>query len=147
MEKGKFGVVVTFYAILAFVLAFLGQTLLCGLLMLFVIAVEQNEWASKQVMQAFFLALFSSVVSSVLGIFNVLGNIPFVGGIISTIFGFINGLVSIVILVFVILAIVNVCKGKDASVPVFSDLAGKAYGLVKKTVYSNPNGTNQQQQQ
>lgn len=143
MGKGRFGVVLTFYAILAFVLAFLGQTLLCGLLMLFVIAAEQNEWASKQVMQAFFMALLSAVISSVFGIFDVFNAIPFLGSIISTIFSVIEGAVSIVLLVFEIIGIVNVCKGKDANVPVFSGLAGRAFGLVKKTVYSNPDNTNQ----
>lgn len=138
MNKGKFGIVLPFYGILAFVLAFLGQTLLCGLLLGFVIAAEKDEWASKQVMQAFFLTLFSSVVSGVLSILNVFNAIPFVGTVFNTIFGIINGIVSLVILVFAIIGIVNVCKGKDASVPVFSGLASKVYGMVKQTVYTAP---------
>ena len=143
MEKGKFGVVLAFYAVLAFVLAFLGQTLLCGLLLLFVIGAEKNEWVSKQVMQAFFLLLLSSVISSVFGAFSsVFSAIPILGSIIATIIRVVEGIISLALLVFEVLGIVNVCKGKDANVPVFSDLAGKAFGLVKKTVYSNPNPNN-----
>ena len=33
MKKGTFGIKLSFYAVLAFVLAFLGQTLLLGLLL------------------------------------------------------------------------------------------------------------------
>ena len=33
MRKGKFNIVLPFYAIVAFVLAILGQVLLCGLLL------------------------------------------------------------------------------------------------------------------
>ena len=144
MEKGKFGIVLAFYAVLAFVLAFLGQTLLCGLLLFFVIAAEKSEWASKQVMQAFFLLLLSSVISSVLGFGSSLfGSIPILGSIIATIIRVVKGIISLAFLAFEILGIVNVCKGKDANIPVFSDLAGRAFGLVKKTVYSNPNNTNQ----
>ena len=83
MQKGKFGVCLWFYAVLAFVLAFLGQTLLCGLLLGFVILAEKNEWLSKQVMQAFFLTLASSLVGSVLDILNVFRSIPFVGTAVS----------------------------------------------------------------
>lgn len=91
MQKGKFGVCLWFYAVLAFVLAFLGQTLLCGLLLGFVILAEKNEWLSKQVMQAFFLTLASSLVGSVLDILNVFRSIPFVGTAVSVVFNGITG--------------------------------------------------------
>ena len=66
MQKGKFGIYLWFYAMLAFVLAFLGQVLLAGLLLGFVIVAEKDEWVIKQVMQAFGLAIFASVVGEVL---------------------------------------------------------------------------------
>lgn len=117
MQKGKFGVCLWFYAVLAFVLAFLGQTLLCGLLLGFVILAEKNEWLSKQVMQAFFLTLASSLVGSVLDILNVFRSIPFVGTAVSVVFNGITGLVSLIILVFCIIAITKVVKEQDAGLP------------------------------
>ena len=129
MQKGKFGVCLWFYAVLAFVLAFLGQTLLCGLLLGFVILAEKNEWLSKQVMQAFFLTLASSLVGSVLDILNVFRSIPFVGNGIT-------GLVSLIILVFCIIAITKVVKEQDAGLPLVSKLANRAFGLLEQKVYT-----------
>lgn len=136
MKKGNYGIVLMFYAFLAFVLAFLGQTLLCGLLLGFVILVEKDEWISKQVMQAFFLTLFTSVVYQALGMLNIFNRIPFIGAIFATFTTIITGLISFVILIFVIIALVKVAKGKDAGIPVFSKLANRAYGMVEKKVYT-----------
>lgn len=85
MTKGKFGIYLWFYAVLAFLLVFLGQTLLCGLLLGFVIAAERNEWLSRQVIQAFSLSLAVSVVTGVLDIIqrflsSILSGILYVSG-------------------------------------------------------------------
>ena len=124
MQKGKFGVCLWFYAVLAFVLAFLGQTLLCGLLLGFVILAEKNEWLSKQVMQAFFLTLASSLVGSVLDILNVFRSIPFVGTAVSVVFNGITGLVSLIILVFCIIAITKVVKEQGGENDLLARIAG-----------------------
>ena len=65
MRKDRFNICISFYAVLAFVLAILGQTLLCGMLLGFVIVIQKDEWLTKQVMQAFFLALVESIISCV----------------------------------------------------------------------------------
>ena len=65
--------------VLAFVLAILGQTLLCGMLLGFVIVIQKDEWLTKQVMQAFFLALVESIISCVTNIFSGLYAIPILG--------------------------------------------------------------------
>lgn len=144
MQKGKFGIYLWFYAMLAFVLAFLGQVLLAGLLLGFVIVAEKDEWVIKQVMQAFGLAIFASVVGEVLDIINVFGSVPFIGSLFSTVFNVIETLVAILILVFCIIGIVRVCKGQDAGVPGFNCLANRAFGLIQQKVYTqtpqNPNG-------
>lgn len=145
MEKGKYGICLWFYAVTAFVLAFLGQVLLCGLLLGFVIAAEKNEWLTKQVIQAFFLALFSAAIGSILDILNIFNQVPILGSILGTMFNIVMGLVSIVILVFVIIGIVKTAKGQDAGVPGFSALANRAYGFVARKVYQapqNPQGPN-----
>ena len=76
MQKGKYGIYLWFYAAIAFILAILGQTLLCGLLLGFVIVAERDEWLSRQVIQAFCLCFFNAVVSTILGIFDPLERIP-----------------------------------------------------------------------
>lgn len=142
MQKGKYGIYLWFYAVVAFILAFLGETLLCGLLLGFVIIAEKDEWLSKQVIQAFFLSLFSSTVSYVLSNINIFQSVPLIGGVFTGICNVINFFVSIAILIFAIIAIVKTAKGQDAGVPGFSALANRAYGYVAKKVYTNPNQGN-----
>ena len=108
----------------------------CGLLLGFVILAEKNEWLSKQVMQAFFLTLASSLVGSVLDILNVFRSIPFVGTAVSVVFNGITGLVSLIILVFCIIAITKVVKEQDAGLPLVSKLANRAFGLLEQKVYT-----------
>ena len=125
MRKGKFNIVLPFYAIVAFVLAILGQVLLC-----FVIAAERDEWAVRQCMQAFFLSIVSGiagVVQSIMGVFNV---VPVLNWLTSGITSFVVGVIYLVVLIFAIIGLVHVCKGQDARVPWLTTLAGKAYGVI-----------------
>lgn len=138
MRKGKFGICLWFYAALAFVLAFLQQNLLCVLLLGFVILAERDEWASRQVMQATFLCLLGSLISGVLGIFNVLKSIPFAGTLFSGVFSFISGIVSLLILIFCIIALTRVVKEKDANIPLLNTLTDRIFGVVKQKVYTVP---------
>lgn len=136
MQKGKFGICLWFYAALAFVLAFLGQVVLCALLLGFVIAAEKNEWVIKQTMQALFLSLFSAVVSAVLSIFDVFDSIWFFRSVVSVIVSVIMGIVSLLILIGVIVALVRVTKDKDANLPLLSKLANRAFGILEQKVYT-----------
>lgn len=136
MQKGNYGICLSFYAVLGLVLAFLGQTTLCALLLGFVILAEKDEWASRQVMQSFFLVLFTSTISRVLNLINIFGSIPVVGALFGTIFNVIESLISIAVLVFIIIALTRVVKGNDAGIPVLSKLAGRAFGLVERRVYT-----------
>ena len=52
MRKGQFGITYVCYAVIAMILAWFGQTLALVLLTAFMIAVEKDEWASKQCLQA-----------------------------------------------------------------------------------------------
>lgn len=141
MSKGKYGIYLWFYAAVAFILAFLGQTLLCGILLGFVIVAEKDEWLSKQVMQAFFLSLLSSVVS---GIFSLIHySTPSISSeilygihrIFYTGINVIESFASILVLVLVIIALTKVTKGKDAGIPLLSKLADRAFHVVEKQVY------------
>ena len=153
MKKGTFGIKLSFYAVLAFVLAFLGQTLLLGLLLGFVIVAEKDEWLTRQTMQAFFLTIAVSVIQGALSLISklfswipTLGSIS-VGSVVSALFGWINWAVSVAARVFIIIAVIKVAKGNEANIPVFASLANRAYGIVKeKPVYQQPQYTQYPQQ-
>lgn len=136
MQKGKYGIILGFYPTVAFILAILGQTLLCGLVLAFVIVAEQNEWASKQAIQAFCLSLFSGIITVITSSLSVLSVIPFIGAAVIGIFGFISGIISLCILIISIIAITKVVKGKDANIPLANKFANWAYGLVVQKVYT-----------
>lgn len=127
-EKADFlGIKLTFYGVLAFVLAIFGQTLLCGLLLGFSILAVKDRWLARQVMQAFFLCFVSNVVSLITGVFAVFSVIPFLGALITGFIAFLGGLVSIVVLILAILALLRVAKGQEADLPIAKGLAGKAF--------------------
>ena len=100
MEKGKLGIRLSFYAVAAFILAFLGYSTVLALLVGFVLIVEKNEWASRQVIQAFFLCIFANIVDGILGIFDFLYQIPLMGSVWGTAISVIDGIVSLVVLIF-----------------------------------------------
>lgn len=141
MRKGKFGICLWFYAALAFVLAFLQQSLLCILLLGFVIVAERDEWTSRQVMQATFLCLLGSLISGVLNIFSVLKSVPFAGTLFSGVFSFVSGIVSLLILIFCIIALTRVVREKEADIPLLNALADRIFGIVKPKYTPPPYGT------
>ena len=154
MKKGTFGIRLSFYAVLAFVLAFLGQTLLLGLLLGFVIVAEKDEWLTRQTMQAFFLTIAVSVVRGALDLISMLFSwIPSIGSIsvssiVLALFDWVNWAVSVVALIFIIIAVFKVLKGGEANVPLCASLANRAYGIVKeKPVYPQQPQYPQYQQQ
>ena len=105
MEKGKLGIRLSFYAVAAFILAFLGYSTVLALLAGFVLIVEKNEWASRQVIQAFFLFIFADIVNGILNIFDFLYQIPLMGSVWGTAISVIDGIVSLVVLIFCIMAL------------------------------------------
>lgn len=134
MEKGKLGIRLSFYAVAAFILAFLGYSTVLALLAGFVLIVEKNEWASRQVIQAFFLCIFADIVNGILNIFDFLYQIPLMGSVWGTAISVIDGIVSLVVLIFCIMALVNTAKGNEANVPGLNGLANWAYGIVAPKV-------------
>lgn len=139
MQKGKFGIYLPFYAIVAFILAFLGELLLCLVVLGFVIVVEKNEWLTKQVMQAFFLCLFTSLLFKIFNMLKVFSDVPFVGMILLSFGKIIFGIISIIILIFIIIAIIRVCKGNDAKIPLLYKLTNRSFGIVEKKIYTQVN--------
>ena len=140
MEKGKLGVRMSFYATVAFLLVLLTSNIIPVFLILGVtMVVEQSEWASRQVIQAIVLQLLSLIVSTVFGVFSVFYRIPVFGTIWGIIVSAVESIIAIVVLVFGIIALVNVSKGKEANVPLANKFANWAYGkTVAKPVYQQP---------
>lgn len=148
MKKGKFGISLAFYGILAFVLALLKQPLLCGLLLGFVILAEDDRWTVRQVLQGFVLSL---VVSCCLDIGSVVGTVvsmPFQFLFRWTHYDF-AGLASFVRFVFVfviymgalvfsVLAIMRLRKDQEANVPLLSNLSYRVYGEEKPRPTKQP---------
>ncbi len=136
MTKGKYGIVLGFYAALGFILAVFGQTLLCGLLLGFVVVTEKNDWLTKQVLQAFFLVLFLSAISYLLGFFYVFDNIPLLSKAITIFTDVISRAVDLLVLIFSVIGIVKVIKEQEANIPLLSPLASRVLGYVEQKVYT-----------
>lgn len=132
MRKGVFGLTYAFYAALAFILALLGQTTLCVLLLGFVIVMEKDEWVIRQVIQAAILSVVTPVISLGLGMLNIFQGVPFLGNAVSFFFSLISGVFVLIILIFVIIALVRVVKEQEADVPLANKFARWAYDLAEQ---------------
>lgn len=137
MKKDLFGIDLRFYAVLAFVLAALGQTLICGLLLAAMLFVVKEEWATRQIMQAFFVCLLSSIIVAAFSGFYAFNIIPIIGPAISAFFSTISGVFNLIPFVFAIIGIVKTAKGAEANLPLFAKWARKAYGITEQKVYTN----------
>ena len=150
MEKGKLGIRLSVYAVLAFILAAFGLYLgIIGLLAVVLIA-EKDEWAGRQVLQALMLCLLPSMVSAVFGVLGFMnwfgwgsyGSAVYtISSIWSRFNSVINWLVNIAVYVFALIGILNGSNGKEAGIPVFSSFANWAYGKIvvkAQPVYQQP---------
>lgn len=136
METGKLGLRLAFYGVTAFILAFLGYSTLIFLLAGVALLVEKNEWATRQVIQAFCLCVVSSLISSIFGALDFIYDVPFLGAAYGAIVGVINAVIAIVVLIFCIIGISNNLKGKEANLPLFSKFSNWAFGIIEKKVVS-----------
>lgn len=136
MEKGKFGVRLSFYAVAAFIFAILGYSTALILLAGVVIVGEKDEWAGRQVIQAVCLQFVSGVISAFFSLFSFFYSIPFIGAVWGTVVGVVESIISLIILIFAIIGLVKVAKGKEAGVPLADKFANWAYG--KMTVKQQP---------
>ncbi len=141
MEKGKFGVRLSFYAVAAFIFAILGYSTALILLAGVVIVGEKDEWAGRQVIQAVCLQFVSGVIGTFFGLFDFFYRIPFFGTVWGTIVSIVQSVIAIIILVFAIIGLVKVAGGKEAGVPLADKFANWAYGKItvkQQPVYQQP---------
>lgn len=140
MGKGKFGLALSVYAVIGFVLAALNQTVLCFVLLGFVMVAENNIGLSRTVAQAALLSVFHTAVGAVIDwISDAIASVFSLGGlfgdlvtggiasVVSSVFGFFHFLLFVAVVVFAVLALINVFKGKEANVPGISGLANRMF--------------------
>ena len=142
MRKGKFGIVLCFYPIVAFAAVILQAFWLCAVALAVTVFLEKDEWAGRQTLQATLLAVivrcfrvFSTQLSSMF-------YVPIFSDIIRTAATVVFVIVYLGAIVLSILAILRVMKEQEADLPLLSDLANRVYGkrTVKPVSYPRPYG-------
>ena len=141
MEKGKFGIRLSFYAVTAFLFVLFGNLTVLALLAGVVIFIEKDEWTSRQVIQAILLSLLTSIVSAC---FTVLGFVDWFGwaeygSLLDNIHSLwlkfasiVNYLARMLTYIFTIVALIKTSKGQDAGIPLASKFADWAYGKISE---------------
>ncbi|MCI8401510.1 MAG: hypothetical protein HFI38_05355 [Lachnospiraceae bacterium] len=127
MKKSNYGFNLWFYPAIVFALAIFGQTLLCGLITIFAIAAEKDEWTSRQTLEAFFLSLVNSVVSVVLRLFDVVTWIPFLGTGVDVILKFCTSVIGLVVLLLAVMGVLRVSRGEEARIPGIHALVNRVF--------------------
>lgn len=130
MKKGNFGIKLCLYTTLAFIMAYFGNATVLFLLAGAVIFLEKDEWAGRQVIQAICLCFARSLINTFLSILSPISRIPVLGSIWSVTDSLIDSAVSILVLVFCVVGILNNLKGKDANIFGAAKFADWAYGAV-----------------
>jgi uncharacterized membrane protein len=135
--KGKLGIRIVWLAAIAFFLCILGQTLLLGLFLALVLLTEKNDWLTYQTIQAFLLCVVSALFSAFNGALAALYSIPFIGGVFSSVFGFVFGVVELAVFITAICGCVKAARGEALNIPVISKVAGAAFHApVPEPVYT-----------
>lgn len=132
MRKGKLGLVLCLYPILAFACVIVSQPLLCALIFAFVLLAERDEWTGRQTLQALILSAVTALVRELL-VYGASLFPPYSGffQMVSVALGALSALVYLVAIILSILAILRVMKDQEAGLPLLSGLAYKAYGKRK----------------
>jgi len=138
MTKGKFGLSLAAIAVIAFGFAALRQPtsvlLVCG----FALLAEKDEWLNKQAMQALLLTIAYYLAELVMGwIFG--GLARFFGWVklysavsaMGTAGSFVSDVLYLALIVFSVLAVVRVLRGKDAGLPVIAKMAGGDFAAAR----------------
>lgn len=132
MRKGRFGIVLCLYPILAFACVIVDQPILCALVFGFALFAERDEWASRQSLQALILCAATELLRSVLlYVVDFFPNYVSAFYYLTILLNVVSGVIYLVAIVFSILAILRVMKDREADLPLLSDLALRAFGKRK----------------
>lgn len=140
MTKGKFGLSLVAVAVIAFAFAVLRQPMLVLLVCGFALLAEKDEWLNRQAIQALFLTIAYYLVDLVLdwifgGLARFFGWVKLYGVVsaMSTVGSILNDILYLALIVFSVIAILRVVRGKDADLPFISKMAGGDFSAVTKS--------------
>ena len=129
MRKGRFGLVLCAYPILAFACVILQQPILCALVFGFALVAERDEWTGRQCLEALGLSVCAGFLRWVLTwAGDVLPDYPYFFSYLSIVSHILAALVYLGAILLSILAILRVVKEREADLPLLSSLALRAYG-------------------
>ena len=131
MKIGKTGISPNFFAVTAFILILINQIWLCGLLLGFVLVVDNDSWLNKQILQALCLGLLANSIIGIVIILNIFSYIPIIGWFTDTAPGRFIWIIDVIQLIVIIIAIARCSKGTDAGIPVLSKWANWALGITE----------------
>ena len=137
MKKGKFGIVLCFYPIAAFAAVILDSPLICLILVMAAIFLEQDEWAGRQTLQAWMASAVVFFFDQAVSLVNIV-HIPYISAFLSVIATIAFVLVYLAAIVFSVLGIIRVRKDGEAGFPLFSELAYRIYGKCKPKPVAPP---------
>lgn len=138
MKKGTLGIRLAFYGVLAFVLAYLGYSTLLFLILGVALLVEKDEWTVRQVLQAVVLCFIASIIRSLFNAVGFIGDIPFIGVVWDVVTSIIEAVVELIVLACAVAGIIKNMKDQDAALPLASNIADWAYGVVKEKAAPAP---------
>lgn len=148
MQKGKFGFQLWLYPYISLWALFLEMNIIPFIIAGFVIAVEKDEWASKQCLHTVMICIYYSVYQMIMNGFIA---VPLLGAV----FVVIDGIVALVFFILVfILGFMKLRKGE--SISMFGmGLINQAYGFIQQAApaaqyqqqYQQPQYQQQPQQQ
>ncbi len=131
MTKGKFGLSLAAVAVIAFGFAALRQPQSVLLVAGFALLAEKDEWLNRQALQALLLTIAYYLGELVTGwvfggLARLFGWVELYGaaGAMSKMGSFVGDVLYLTLIVFSVLAVLRVLRGKDAGLPFISKMAG-----------------------
>lgn len=140
MKKGRFGIVLCAYPIVAFAAVILRSFWLCSAVLLLALFAEQDEWTGRQTLQAWMISLVVAFFSNTLTWAASLFAIPFLSSALSVAVSVLSALVYAAAIIASIIGILRVMKEQEANLTPLSELADKFYGKFrpKPVFYQQP---------
>jgi hypothetical protein len=124
MQKGKFGFSLWLYPFIALWTVLLWEPFASIAIMLFVMAVEKNDWAIKQCIHVVMFNIYWSIYLYVIGFLTA---IPLIG----TVFSVIDFVVWVIMMVLItVLGIMRLRNGQDIGLP-GKGIVNRAFGLMQ----------------
>ncbi len=130
MTKGKFGLSLAAVAVIAFGFAALRQPQSVLLVVGFALLAEKDEWLNRQAMQALLLTIAYYLAELVTGwifggLARLFGLVNLYGAVsaMGTAGSFVGDVLYLALIVFSVLAVLRVLRGKDAGLPFIAKMA------------------------